>query len=562
MRVVPFAFLETFKSRLSRQIVLWVFISILVVEGIILVPAARNEHREKQQQIERKATVSIKTLAQLRGRSDNAAQLLNDIRLSQTALSVPLLGASIYNSQGQRLDGFGKVAIDADTTINGDRRGNKRNLQKQRYEILLSAQQLGWPYTVALSYDATKINHSLYAFIGRIVGLVLIISAFVTASTFWVLQRLIISPLQQIRRQLLIAMSAQSRSDLYLPERPLKRGDRNEIDKVIEAFNQRTAQLEAQIEKTRQALADVQTAQAQLIQSEKMSSLGQLVAGIAHEINNPASFVAGNLYHLQTYFEELVTFVQKHQAQMAKEMDEADLDLDFIAADWEKVVRSMESGAQRIQSIVLSLRSFSRLDESAFKTVDIHAGIDSALLLLNSRLAGSTSRMQSISVVKDYGDLPAIACFPAALNQVFLQILSNAIDALIQKQEERDRKERNQEEADYPPTITIQTRFLSEKNKVTISITDNGAGMSVETKERMFDPFFTTKPVGQGTGMGLAVSYQTIVGRHKGALTCRATPQSGITQSGTTFTIELPAELSPGIPTERSTESSAKLLVE
>jgi PAS domain S-box-containing protein len=273
-----------------------------------------------------------------------------------------------------------------------------------------------------------------------------------------------------------------------------------------------------------QTLSELQNAQTQLIQSEKMSSLGQLVAGIAHEINNPVNFIHGNLTHANNYSQDLLQLVELYQTQIPdppsiikSEIDA--IDLEFLKEDLPKVLESMKIGSERIREIVLSLRTFSRLDEAEFKAVDIHAGIDSTLMILQSRLKAK-SDSPGIEILKDYGTLPPVDCYPGQLNQVFMNILSNAIDAL--------------EENPQSSLITISTHVLPS-NWVSICISDNGAGMSEQVRSRLFDPFFTTKTVGKGTGLGLSISYQIITEKHKGRLLCESAPGKGAK-----FIIEIP----------------------
>jgi PAS domain S-box-containing protein len=301
-----------------------------------------------------------------------------------------------------------------------------------------------------------------------------------------------------------------------------------------------------QLELTLQELRKTQT---QLIQSEKMSSLGQLVAGIAHEINNPVSFIYGNLTHAHEYAQNLLQLCNLYQHYYQNPPDEIRdlvevIDLEFLTIDFPQLMTSMEMGADRIRQIVLSLRNFSRLEEADIKVVDIRDGIDSTLLILQHRLKQNYSN-NNIEVVKEYGILPLVECYPGLLNQVLMNIISNAIDALssinFNQLEIRDfSTHRSLENTALPslckllPCITIRT-LIVEGNKIVIIIADNGPGMPESVKNRIFDPFFTTKPVGKGTGLGLSISYQIVVEKHGGMLSCISTPGEG-----SEFVIEIP----------------------
>jgi PAS domain S-box-containing protein len=291
-----------------------------------------------------------------------------------------------------------------------------------------------------------------------------------------------------------------------------------------EALRLSEAKSRQQAEKLKLALQDLKLTQAQLVQSEKLSSMGQMVAGIAHEINNPVNFIHGNLNYAGEYIQNLLQILQLYQQHCPNPTAEIqakveDSDLGFLVEDLPKMLESMKLGTNRIREIVLSLRNFSRLDEAGMNPMNIHEGIDSTLLILHNRLKGKAGRTQ-INVIKEYGDLPLVECHASQLNQVFMNILSNAIDAI--------------EHQPYPPIITIKTE-QSSANFVLISIADNGGGIPEEVQEHLFEPFFTTKPVGKGTGLGLSIAHHIVVDKHKGQLQC-------ISQAdrGTEFLISIP----------------------
>ncbi|MDF5710210.1 MAG: PAS domain S-box protein [Nostoc sp. S4] len=291
-----------------------------------------------------------------------------------------------------------------------------------------------------------------------------------------------------------------------------------------------TLAAQTQAEKLTATLYQLQQTQSQLIQHEKMSSLGQLVAGVAHEINNPVNFIHGNLAYAHEYFQELLTLLHLYQQSYPQPKTEIEdfaekIDLEFITSDLSKLLSSMKMGTNRIREIVLGLRNFSRHDEAEKKQVDIHEGIDNTLLILHYRWKNNGIGLD-ISIVKQYGDLPLIDCYVGQLNQVFMNILTNAIDALEESQSNRKTTEK--------PQIVIRTEIL-DNNFVVIRIIDNGAGIAEEVRTRLFDPFFTTKPVGKGTGLGLSISYQIVVEKHGGILKCTSEPGQG-----TEFWIQIP----------------------
>ncbi|MEA5523333.1 hybrid sensor histidine kinase/response regulator [Limnoraphis robusta] len=273
-------------------------------------------------------------------------------------------------------------------------------------------------------------------------------------------------------------------------------------------------QLQHQNNQLKTTLSELQVTQARLVQQEKMVGLMQLVAGIAHEINNPISFISGNLDPANEYIQDLLKLIQLYRneypqpPQVIQKMTE-EIDLDFIISDLPKIIGSMKNGVHRISTIILALRIFSHLDESDIKSVNLHEGIDSTIILLQHRFKLPNGDCV-LKIIKNYGKIPKITCYPSQLNQVFLNLLSNAIDAIESKLDKNPETFKN-------PRIWIATR-LKDKETVQIIIKDNGMGILPEVKSRLFDPFFTTKPVGKGSGLGLLTSYQIVVEKHRGKL--------------------------------------------
>ena len=313
----------------------------------------------------------------------------------------------------------------------------------------------------------------------------------------------------------------------------------HEITLGIKRYQAET-QLRERTQQLEDTLQELRYTQAQVIQTEKMSSLGQMVAGVAHEINNPVNFIHGNLGHVVTYAQDIFGLVELYQqhypnppAEIAEEIDA--IDLEFLQTDFPKLLKSMEVGTERIREIVLSLRNFSRLDEAEYKKVDLHEGLDSTLMILQNRLKSKPNR-PAIKVIKEYEKLPLVNCYAGQLNQVFMNILSNGIDALEENFEKSLSSDATQLTSDFEPSIKIRTELL-EEDWVAIHIADNGGGIEEEALSKLFDPFFTTKPVGKGTGLGLSISYQIVVEKHGGKIECYSQ-----LNEGTEFVIKLPIE--------------------
>ncbi|GAB4203154.1 MAG: hypothetical protein Fur006_57230 [Coleofasciculaceae cyanobacterium] len=325
---------------------------------------------------------------------------------------------------------------------------------------------------------------------------------------------------------------------------------RKQVEGALRKSETREREKAQALERT---LSELKRTQSQLIQAEKMSSLGQMVAGVAHEINNPASFIYGNLNFAREYFQDLSRLIELYQQTYPNPTPEIqqlsqEIDWEFLVDDWPKLLDSMQVGAERIKKIVLSLKSFSRLDESGLKSVDIHENLDNTLLMLQHRLRTeniSTADKGSllapaIEVIKDYGQLPKVTCYASQLNQVFMNILNNAIEAILSRLPVATNANEGLENQRSQQVITIRTEVENRDEAsptpfVVIRIADNGCGMSEEVQQKIFDPFFTTKPVGSGKGLRLSISHQIVVEQHKGQLSCVSRKEKG-----TEFIVKIP----------------------
>ncbi|TVQ58316.1 MAG: hypothetical protein EA366_06840 [Spirulina sp. DLM2.Bin59] len=329
---------------------------------------------------------------------------------------------------------------------------------------------------------------------------------------------------------LLVSISITGLSSWYLLDSAKHRQQQAHL---IAELNLSKQELKGQKQELQELLEQLLETQSQLIHAEKMSGLGEMAAGIAHEVNNPINFISGNLDYALQYSQDLLDLINLYRYYFPQHLPVieeriADIEFDFIALDFPRVIQSMQSGVKRVQNIIQSMRSFSRVDEAAYKFVDIHEGLESTLMILNHRIV-HVEKYAGIEVRRNYGNLPSIECFPSQLNQVFMNLLSNGIDAI--------QEAIAQAQPPWQPMISITTEIVDDHWCV-ITIADNGNGIPEDVKHKIFNPFFTTKAIGKGTGLGLSISYKIITEFHHGQLLCESMPGAG-----TTFTIKIPKTL-------------------
>jgi signal transduction histidine kinase len=512
-------------SRLSRQLGLWVFGGILTIEAMIFLPSAYRRKYEQLEMLQMTAAVTVNTLA---ATAPDSIGFLD--RLASLSPNPRLIGAALYRPDGTIVDQFGPAIALPIAPAH-----QLRYTSPWVYETALPITLQDGPHEIRLAYDATAITEDLVAFALRILGLILLISISVTILMMWIISRRLINPILLLRSDMLRSGQAIATGQSPTAFESQQYHSQNELLEVIQAFHQSHQQILGAIAERDRSEINLKQTQARLIHTEKMSSLGQLGAGFAHEINNPINFIDANLKHIRTYGQDLLTTIAQYQQELphpsiALQAQIDAIDLEFIQTDLPKILQSMQSGSTRIRDLVVSFRNFVRLDEADQKAVDLHEGLDSCLLLLQSRLLPTSAR-PAIIVQRLYGELPPVECYPKQLNQVFMSLITNAIEALDHLRSVGDHRQ-----ARDTPQITITT--AQQADGITIQITDNGIGIPPAIQSKIFDPFFTTKDVGQGMGLGLTNSYQIIQASHHGRLEFTRTTHGD--RPATTFTIWLP----------------------
>lgn len=451
------------------------------------------------------------------GKLDSEVTAIATVDASGTDLNHPILGGRVLCDRAREL-----LAKNESRSLTLSALETASLAHENRYYTL--AQIPGTAWVVVASMDRATIqaagNQMVAIFAAIFLGLGILVAIVVLR-----LSRQLSAPLTELAG---VAQRVTEQEDFSLQA---STNSHDEVGVLADSLNQL-------IRWVANHTRELKSAQANLIQAEKMSALGQTVAGVAHEINNPVNFIYGNLPHAREYIQDLMQLIEAYQSQYPNPPDTIQqqieaIDLEFVEQDLLKLMASMRIGADRIRAIVLSLRNFSRIDEGDAKFVDLHEGIESTLLILQNRLKAKPDR-PAIAVVKNYGALPEVECYPGQLNQVVMNILSNAIDAL----EEQNRGRTFEEICDNPNVIRIMTK-QSKPGWVALHIVDNGIGIPEAVVQKIFDPFFTTKDVGNGTGLGLAISYQIVTETHHGKLRCLSTPGQG-----TEFVMELPVQQS------------------
>ncbi|MEM9771446.1 MAG: HAMP domain-containing sensor histidine kinase [Cyanobacteria bacterium P01_D01_bin.73] len=514
-----------YHARLSKKIVASVFLSIIAIEFVILIPSFLRREQEILDNLTNLSCAQITAVLASEGSmgDSNKGKIINGLSRLTRGEKPLFIGGTIYGKDGGIFGAFGQPPILSFEDFQTHKKSSYLDRGTYQYDFVQSISLDGKDYTIIISHDAIAIRDEFFAFNGRILFLVIIISIAVTTSTAVILNRWVIDPILRLRMDLTTVGNA-FRNNKKLPQtlESVQQIRDDELGDVMLAFDEMTKKIAStleDIEASQQHLLDTE----ELIHDAKMSGLEQIVAGIAHEVNNPLGFVCGNVHYLQDYISILLTAVDCYRRQEKPSITEEELE--FIINDLPKLCDSMKSGADRVRDIVISLRNFARLDEAGRKIVDLHDSLNGTLSRIAYRLEPSSTRTSRIEVKKDYGKLPLVECDPGQVNQVFLNILMNAIDALEDPSCSSDHLE-----------LCLRTEVV-DQNFVSITFQDNGVGIPEHIQSEVFNPFFTTKPVGRGKGLGLALVDRIVNEEHQGQVDLSSDSQ------GTCVTITLPVKL-------------------
>ena len=535
-------FFPSFNARLAKQLTAWVFLSLVVAEAIILLPSylrrkqALLEHQDDLVAMSVEAAfLNLNTATPDRFNVSLASTVFKYLQTQSTILGGAVVVDNSYlaSQQGDYPD----IPVDAVPAMVGqyvfDRQANT-------YDTAISVIHAEHVVYVLVRYDGRIIHRELYAYALRIIVLVLVIAAVVTATTMVGVDRLVIRPILALQGNLPLTKAIQSGEGASRFPLDTVQYD-NELDSIAHRFQElyhqiwqtmderESALLSRQREKERAdqlktTLEELHRTQSQLVQAERIASLHQLTAGMAHEINNPITFIQGNIPQMEQYLDSLCQLLDQYQQELPPgspqlQALEEECDLEFLRSDYPKIVSSLQRGTHRIQEIVSSLQQFARIDERGLKQVWLESELRNTLELLRPQLM-ATSQRPEIIIVETYGGVGEVECYPALLNQVFLSILTNAIEA-INRFEGKWRSEKD-------PTIWIETQKF-DSQWVDILLRNNGPYLSATEQQRLFDPFYTTKSLGEGTGLSLFSCYQVIQHQHHGILSCASEPGEDVT---------------------------------
>ena len=547
---------QNFNTRLSKKITLWIFFSLLIIETIIFVPSYLNRQQlilTNLGQISQTAVRVAFSEAQSIN-SKTATTVLKSLRKQSI-----ILGGKIYQGDGKLIAAIGDDPRINFQVLNTAKKSQSLKLYEKGYETAIYFEQNNQTLWVVLRYDGVKIQQELSAYTVRIVGLVILISIFITMASMLVISRICVRPILYLRNDLLTAAKAIHLDHPHSNFNSIRIRTQDEMGEVITAFelmykqiwqeiNQRKQAHWAELEERQrseelsQTIKQSQQTQALLIQKETIAVLDQISAGVVHEINNPVNILHANIKHVEDYFKHLLHLLHLYRNEFTNvpariQKFEEEIDLSFFEKDIEKINLSLKNATQRIMKLILALKVFSGFDDSEIKTIDIHESIENILILLSYRMSKNSKR-PNIKIIKNYTNIPLIECYPDLLNQVFINLLVCAIDMLDDLPSEEDLAKVNLDSNDWDwyPQLWVETS-IKYSQFIQIKIKNNGSFLSNTEYIKHFEEFCINKSITETTDLGLLTSYQIISEKHGGSLKMIANPNEPFT-----FDIELPVK--------------------